>query len=390
MPHGVQVPREVKRRFWASVRAGHSAFEAAEDLGVSGTMGNLWLRQAGGMVERVKVPTGRRLCLEERETIALMLVAGFSQRAIAAEIQRDASVVSREIRRNSTSRDGYRATVAQLKSEKRAQRPKVAKLAVDGLLRTCVQDRLKKDWSPEQIANVLRVEHPNDPQMRVCARDDLPVAVRPGPRCAEAGAGRPSAQPASGPQAPSQRRGSRGRLPATISISERPAEVADRAVPGHWEGDLIIGENNGSAIGTLVERTSRFVMLIHLPGRRTAQESTTPWCPPSPRCPTQLRRSLTWDQRQGDGHARPIHRRTDIDIYFADPHSPWQRGSNENTNGLLRQYFPKGISLRQFGPDHLDKVAARLNNRPRKTLEWRTPAQMLNEILSRPFEPVLH
>jgi IS30 family transposase len=390
MPHGVQVPREVKRGFWEAVRAGRSAFEAAEGLGVSGTMGNLWLRQAGGMVERVKPPTGRRLSLEERETIALRLAEGLSQRAIAAEIKRDPSVVSREIRRNSTSRDGYRPTVAQLKAEKRARRPKVAKLAMDGPLREFVQEKLKEDWSPEQIANVLRVEHPEDPQLRVCAEtiyQSLYLQAKGGLRrelCTHLRSQREVRKP--------RRCGEerRGRLPGTISISERPAEAADRAVPGHWEGDLIIGKNNGSAIGTLVERTSRFVLLIHLPGRRTAQEFHDALVPTIAALPEELRRSLTWDNGKEMAMHRQIAAAADIKIYFADPASPWQRGSNENTNGLLRQYFPKGISLRQFGPEDLAEVAAKLNNRPRKTLEWRTPAQTLNEILSRPFEPVLH
>ena len=390
VPHGVQVPREVKRRFWERVRAGRSAFEAAEELGVSGSIGNLWLRQAGGMVERVQAPTGRRLCLEERETIALMAAQGATQREIGDAIGRHKSVVCREIARNRTPRDGYRASVAQRKAEQRARRPKPAKLATPGPLRTFVQERLAQRWSPEQIANVLKMQHPDDPTMRVCHEtiyQALYVQAR-GALKRELTTQLRSQRAVRRPRRSGEER--RGRLPDTISISQRPAEAADRAVPGHWEGDLIIGKNNGSAIGTLVERTTRFVMLIHLSGRRTAQEFHDALVPTIAALPVELRRSLTWDNGKEMAMHRQIATAADIKIYFADPASPWQRGSNENTNGLLRQYFPKGISLRQFGPDHLREVAAELNNRPRKTLEWQTPAQAINEILSRPFEPVLH
>ena len=183
----------------------------------------------------------------------------------------------------------------------------------------------------------------------------------------------------------------RGKLVGTIPISQRPAEAEDRAVPGHWEGDLLVGANNGSAIGTLVERSSRFVMLVHLPGRRTAEEFYQALTPTIAALPDELRRSLTWD----NGKEMALHHRiavdADINIYFADPASPWQRGSNENTNGLLRQYFPKGTSLRRHTPEDLAAVAAELNGRPRRTLDWRTPAEALNDILGRPYEtPVLH
>jgi transposase, IS30 family len=177
-----------------------------------------------------------------------------------------------------------------------------------------------------------------------------------------------------------------GRLAGTISIRERPAEAEDRAVPGHWEGDLIIGANNASAIGTLVERSTRFVMLIHLPGRRTAVEFYQALTPTIAALPDQLRRSLTWDNGKEMGMHRRISMEAGMPIYFADPHSPWQRGSNENTNGLLRQYFPKSTSLRRYGPDHLAAVARELNGRPRKTLDYRTPAEALNDILGQPYE----
>jgi len=183
----------------------------------------------------------------------------------------------------------------------------------------------------------------------------------------------------------------RGQLVGTIPISQRPAEAEDRAVPGHWEGDLIVGANNGSAIGTLVERSTRFVMLVHLPGRRTAEDFYRAITPTIAALPDELRRSLTWDNGKEMGLHHRIAVEADIAIYFADPHSPWQRGSNENTNGLLRQYFPKGTSLRRHTPSDLAAVARQLNGRPRETLDWRTPAEALNDILGKPYETtVLH
>jgi transposase, IS30 family len=251
-------------------------------------------------------------------------------------------------------------------------------------LRDFVVAGLEEAWSPEQISNVLRVEFPDDPAMRACPetiyqalyvqsrgalRRDLAARLRSGRATRKL-------------RRPTTHEERRGRLVNTISISQRPAEVADRAVPGHWEGDLIMGRENGSAIGTLVERSTRFVLLVHLPGRHTAEELYKSLVPTIQTLPVELRRSLTWDNGKEMARHAEIALATDMAIYFADPGAPWQRGTNENTNGLLRQYFPKGISLRQFSPEHLREVAAQLNGRPRKTLGWKTPAQAMNQLLS--------
>ena len=281
---------------------------------------------------------------------------------------------------------------AQARSEATAAsthaRPR--KLSAPGPLRRFVVAGLRQEWSPAEISARLRREHRDDPLMRVSAEtiyQSLFVQAR----------GSLKRELTTHLRSQRTRRRSqtrrveaaecgRGRLAGTISIRERPAEAEDRAVPGHWEGDLIIGANNASAIGTLVERTTRFVMLIHLPRRRTAQEFHAALTPIIAELPDQLRRSLTWDNGKEMGMHHQISIEADIPIYFADPHSPWQRGSNENTNGLLRQYFPKGTSLRRHTPEDLAAVARRLNGRPRKTLDWRTPAEALNDILGQPYE----
>ena len=237
------------------------------------------------------------------------------------------------------------------------------------------------------------MEHPDDPDMRVCAEtiyQSLFLQARGGLK-RELTTHLRTQRERRKPQARSRNAERRGKLVETISISQRPAEVEDRAVPGHWEGDLIVGRDNGSAIGTLVERSTRFVLLIHLPGRRTAQEFHDAIVPTINTLPAALKRSLTWDNGKEMAMHRQISMATDMQIYFADPHSPWQRGSNENTNGLLRQYFPKGTDLYVHTREHLDVVAAELNSRPRKTLDWHTPAEALNKMLGYPYEPpVLH
>jgi IS30 family transposase len=246
-------------------------------------------------------------------------------------------------------------------------------------------------WSPEQISNRLKIDFPDDESMRISPEtiyQALYVQARGGLKRELATHLRTQRQrrvPRARTRSAADER--RGKLVDTIPISQRPAEVADRAVPGNWEGDLIVGRDNGSAIGTLVERASRYTLLIHLPGRRTAQEFYDSIVPTIQALPEELKRSLTWDNGKEMAMHHQITMATGMQVYFADPHSPWQRGSNENTNGLLRQYFPKGISLRQFGPDHLTAVAVQLNGRPRKTLGWRTPAEALNDMLSKPFEP---
>jgi IS30 family transposase len=320
------------------------------------------------------------LSLADREEIALGLARQESYREIGARIGRPASTVSREVARNGP-RGRYRALRAQALAEQRARRPKVAKLAANVELRQQVQAGLERRWSPEQVSAWLKAEFAGDPEMRVshetiyqslyvqgrgALRRELAVCLR---------TGRALRKPR---RATGERR---GKIPDMVLISERPAEVADRAVPGHWEGDLIIGTKN-SAIGTLVERSTRFVLLLHLPAGHGADQVAAAMTTAMGTLPAQLRRSLTWDQgTEMAGHAR-IAVATGMDIYFCDPHSPWQRGSNENTNGLLRQYFPKGTSLAGHSREHLDAVAAELNSRPRKTLGWKTPAQALDEVLA--------
>jgi IS30 family transposase len=386
-----------------------------------------------GFSSSSKPPSGRYLLFADREEIALLRAQGHGVREIARRLGRATSTISRELRRNAATRGGgldYRATTAQWHADRSARRPKPAKLAVNPALRQYVQDRLagtvitpdgaavhgpavtwkgrrhgpRQDrrwataWSPEQIARRLRLDYPEDQTMRIsheaiyqalfiqgrgALRRDLSACLRSG-RALRV------------PRARTRRRG-KSFIAPEIMISQRPAEVTDRAVPGHWEGDLIIGLG-GSAIGTLVERTTRFTMLLHLPpmqghargprvkngpalaghGAEAVREAITRTITT---LPEHLRQSLTWDQ--GAEMAQHAHLRIDtgIPVYFCDPHSPWQRGTNENTNGLLRQYFPKGTDLSVHDADVLAAVALALNARPRKTLGWKTPAEALDELL---------
>ena len=407
-------------------------------VGISQPVGTRWFRQAGGMapshLARTSVPvSGRYLAFAEREEIALWRAQGLGVREVARRSGRSASTVSRELRRNAATRNGnldYLASTAQWHAERAACRPKQAKLAANPALREYVQDRLAgavvapgglaapgpvvpwkgrrhgrrqsrrwaMAWSPQQIAERLRLDFPDDSTMRVsheaiyqalyvqgrgALKRELTACLRTGRAL----------------RVPRARARGRGKsfVTSEILISERPAEVEDRAVPGHWEGDLIIGLNR-SAIGTLVERTTRFTMLLHLPpmpghgdgpreknGPALAGHGAEAVRDAIAReiaiLLEQLRRSLTWDQgAEMAQHAR-LRIDTGLAIYFCDPHSPWQRGTNENTNGLLRQYFPKGTHLGEHGPDDLAAVAAALNSRPRKTLGWRTPAEALDAML---------
>jgi IS30 family transposase len=375
------LPREVRVRFWDGIRAGLRTREAAAAAGVSRSLGGLWFAAAGGVKGNGPgAGSGRYLSLAEREEIALGRARGESVRAIAARLGRPASTVSREIGRNGC-RGVYRAVAAQAQADARAARPKTARLAGSARLREWVQARLEERWSPEQISVMLRAEFGDDPEMRVshetiyqaiyvqgrgALRRELAACLRTGRALRK----------------PRRKDGERrGKIPGMVNISERPAEAGDRAVPGHWEGDLIIG-TRGSAIGTLVERSTRFVLLLHLPSGHDAAAVGEAMTAAMGSLPAQLRRSLAWDQgMEMAGHAQ-ISLATGLDIYFCDPHSPWQRGSNENTNGLLRQYFPKSTNLAVHDREHLDAVAAQLNSRPRKTLGWKTPAQALDEVLA--------
>lgn len=430
--------REERRRFWVAIAVGRSSEDAAVAVGVSPAVGVRWFREAGGMppshLAAASPPrSGRYLSLAEREEVAIMRAQGHGVREMARRLMRAASTLSRELRRNAATRSGgfdYRATTAQWHADRAARRPKPARLAVNMTLRTYVQDRLAglvvapdgaavagpvvpwkgrrhgrrqdrrwtRAWSPEQIAHRLRLDFPDDMPMRIsheaiyqalyvqgrgALRRELTACLRTGralrvPRARTRGRGKSFVAP-------------------EIMISERPAEVADRAVPGHWEGDLIVGLG-GSAIGTLVERMTRFTFLLHLPpmaghgpgarakhgpalaghGAVAVRDAITRTITT---LPEQLRQSLTWDQGAEMAHHARLRIDSGLRVYFCDPHSPWQRGTNENTNGLLRQYFPKGTDLRVHKANDLTAVALALNTRPRKTLGWRTPAEALEQVL---------
>ncbi len=425
--------REHRARFWAAIARGLSSEDAAVQAGVSVAVGVRWFREGGGMSTVTQAPlSGRYLSFVEREEIAMLRAGGCGVREIARQLGRSPSTISRELRRNAATSGGalaYRASTAQWHADRRAQRPKPAKLAVKGRLREYVQDRLSgvvqrpdgaavagpevrwvgrrhgrrkdrrwgKSWSPQQISYRLRLDFPDDESMRVCHEaiyQSLYVQGR-GALGRELTACLRTGRALRVPRARVRGRG-KSFVTEEVMISQRPAVAEDRAVPGHWEGDLMIGLES-SAIGTLVERSSRFTMLLHLPpitgrGPRVkngpalaghgaeavrdaiAETITT--------LPEQLRRSLTWDQgTEMAAHAK-LRIDTGLPVYFCDPHSPWQRASNENTNGLLRQYFPKGTDLSRHSAEDLAAVAATLNGRPRKTLGWRTPAEALNEYLT--------
>jgi len=424
--------REHRVRFWGAIARGVSSVEAAAEAGVSAIAGVRWFRECGGMPPATLAPlSGRFLSFGEREEIAILRAQRCGVREIARALGRSPSTISRELRRNAATRSGrleYRASTAQWHADRRGCRPKSAKLAVHAQLRRYVQERLSgavqrpdgrvvegptirwggrrhgrrqdrrwaKSWSPEQIAGRLPIEFPNDESMRIsheaiyqalyvqgrgALRRELTACLR---------TGRALRVP--------RARTRRGKSFVTneVMISERPAEAEDRAVPGHWEGDLILGLDR-SAIGTLVERSSRFTMLLHLPpmtdqGPRVqnapalsghgAEAVRDAIAGTITTLPEQLRRSLTWDQGTEMAQHAQLRIDTGVQVYFCDPQSPWQRGTNENTNGLLRQYFPKGTDLTRHTAEDLAAVAATLNGRPRKTLGWRTPAEVLNEYLT--------
>jgi IS30 family transposase len=426
--------REDRVRFWEAIARGVMTEDAAVEAGVSSPVAFRWFRHAGGVNPCLPSNvSGRYLSFSEREDIALSRARGVGVREIARRLGRSPSTISRELRRNASTRTWrleYKASIAQWHAERRARRPKVAKLATNERLRDYVQDRLSgvvrtpdgravgpegpewkgrnkphrgdrrwvKGWSPEQIARRVRVDFPDDESMRIsheaiyqalyvqgrgALRRELAACLRTG-RALRVPRSRARQKPWA-------------HVTPEVMISERPAEVEDRAVPGHWEGDLLIGLQR-SAIGTLVERTTRFTMLIHLP--REDGYGVIPRTKNGPALagygavtmknalaatmttlPTQLRRSLTWDRgKELSAHAA-FKVETGIPVYFADPQSPWQRGTNENTNGLLRQYFPKGTDLSRWSAEEIEAVAATLNSRPRKTLGWKTPAEALDELL---------
>jgi IS30 family transposase len=440
-PGAPSLRNEIERLFWEQIATGITSEKAAQAVGVSTAVGTRWFRHRGGMpLFMSNHISGRYLSFAEREEIGLLRAKSVGVREIARRLGRSPSTVSRELTRNAATRCGrleYRASVAQWKAELVAKRPKPAKLMTNPQLRHYVQDRMEgkvlgvdgceiagprqapfigrnkphrsdrkwvNGWSPEQITNRLQIDFPDDESMRIsheaiyqalyiqsrgALKRELVSCLR---------TGRALRMPRAREQAKAW-----AHVSEDVMISSRPAEVEDRAVPGHWEGDLIIGLNR-SAIGTLVERSTRFTMLVHLPREegygvipRTkngpalagygAVTMTNALKKTVTELPVDLWRSLTWDRgKELSDHAR-FTIESGVKVFFADPHSPWQRGTNENTNGLLRQYFPKGTDLSRWSAQELKAVALALNTRPRKTLGWKTPAETLDEYLKSVQQP---
>lgn len=362
------------------VRSGATHADAAAMVGCSAKSVQRLLRTTGGIRPRAPIVSTLRLSLAEREAISRGLVTGTSCRQIAAQLGRAPSTVTRDVAANGT-RAQYRAWRADDTAAKRRHRPKVSKLCRCTRLRTAVEQGLRHRWSPQQIAARLIADFPTDTEMRVshetiyqslfvqsrgALRRELALCLRSG-----------RAQ-----RKPHGRIAGTGRLKHMVLISERPAEVDDRAVPGHWEGDLVLGKQGRSAIATLVERQTRFVVLVHLRHGRLAEDVKDALIRAVHVLPAHLRRSLTWDQGKEMGAHVPFTVATGVQVYFCDPRSPWQRATNENTNGLLRQYFPKSTDLSGYTQAQLNRVAAELNARPRQTLHWRTPAEAFARIVA--------
>lgn len=391
--HGIRYSVAVRQDFWAAMHAGACLRQAAVSSGVSEQTGQRWIKQAGYVPRTVSIdlsqadPAPRRprapLTFTERCRLEELLESGCTPARVAERLDRHADTVRREIGKGTTP-SGYRACVGQDAAELGRKRPKVRKLDDSPALLAEVVQRLKQRHSPEQIAGRLREDYPDDPEMWV-SHETIYQALYVQPRGELAKEVKAALRTGRTRRKSQGRRDTgQGRLKNMINISERPAEADDRAIPGHWEGDLIIGAGQQSAIGTLVERTTGFVLLLHLPDDRTAASVAVAMTAKIPEIPEILRRSLTWDQGSEMALHTAITEATGLPIYFCDPHSPWQRGTNENTNGLLRQYFPKGTDLSFHGPGILDNVAAELNARPRKRLGWRTPAEELDRLLSDP------
>ena len=367
--------REIRRR----VATGERIANVASGLGCTKRTVHDVLARSGGLPPRPTVRSRLRLSSAEREEISRGLRVGESFRRIAGRLARPTSTVWREVNANG-GRRRYRAYLAEERAIHRARRPRPAKLARNRQLRQIVERLLEARWSPQQIAWQLRQDHPDEPEMWVShetiyqslfvqGRGALRAELT---RCLRTGRAR---------RRPWNRvRG--GEISDMVLLSERPAEVEDRAVPGHWEGDLIIGKANRSAIGTLVERQTRFLMLVALPDGRTAEAVRAALAKRILSLPVELRRSLTWDR--GSEMAEPVRFTLDtgVQVYFCEPHSPWQRGTNENTNGLVRQYFPKGTDLSVHSQAHLDAVARELNARPRQTLGWMKPSEALARVVA--------
>jgi len=399
VPQGARPLTVERARFQVLLAAGMSVAKASREVGINERTGYDWRRgvaksrsvrvypngrivgPSGGSADREI--SARFLSEDERIQIADLRLAGASVRAIARALGRSPSTVSRELRRNASPNGDYRPHAAHRRARFRRARPKQRKLAVNAVLHSLVQERLSRlRWSPEQISADLARRFPDDPLMNVSPEtiyQSLYVQGR-GELRREIATCLRTGRTVRKPQRKPGQRHSRFTDPM-LMISERPAEVEDRAVPGHWEGDLIVGPGHLSAVGTLVERSTRFVLLVHLPHDHSGETVRDGLIAAIQTLPSQLRKSLTWDQGTEMARHRDFTLATDMPVYFCDPASPWQRGSNENTNGLLRQYFPKGTDLSAYGPEDLEHVAQELNGRPRKTLGWNTPAERLRDLL---------
>lgn len=383
-----RISRQVEDRFWERWCSGLRLGEAARAAGVSENTARAWVRQRGGVKPR-KSTAGGHLTLEDRIAIQAGIQAGMSNAGIAASIGRPRCTIGREIDRHSVRsavgpanrRRSYRALKAQERAEQDAQRPKPRKLDVNPVLHAEVQNKLKKDWSPEQISNWLRRIHGEDPEMTISheaiyqciyvnsaggLRRELKATLRTGRRLRNPR------------RRPTERR---GRIKDMVGIVDRPQEALGRAIPGHWEGDLIMGEANKTAVGTLVDRCSRTVKLLHLPAGHSPAQVRDAMIEAIGGLPDALKMTITWDQGFEMHKHTQITAATGVQIYFCDPHSPWQRPSNENTNGLLRQYLPKGTNLSIHTRDDLDRIEQLLNERPRKTLNWLSPDEYLKQVL---------
>ena len=386
MPTGHYLSEETRERIWELRAKGLSDREVGRRLGLARATVSGYLRRAGGIRPRPRRRPERCLSFAEREEISRGIARGRSARAIARALRRSHTTIAREINR-SGGRRRYRALAAERESWRRARRPRPTKLERCPELRRLVVERLRDDNSPEQIAGWLRIEYPDNEAMRVSHEtiyrtlyvQSRGTLKRELTRHLRKGRTRRYARKQS------SKGQSQGKLAEMVMIYERPAEVAERAVPGHWEGDLLIGTRT-NAIATLVERQTRYCQLVALPEGTEAERVADALAASITTLPAQLRRSLTWDQGSEIAEHRRFSVEAGVEVYFCDPRSPWQRGSNENTNGLLRQYFPKGKSLAGVSQERLDEVAAKLNRRPRQTLGFRTPAEKLAELIEGPEE----
>lgn len=368
-----------RQAYLALMSKGATNYQACREIGINEKTGRRW-RKAGPV--EVRPLSLRFLNEDDRIFIADCVRAKMMQSEIARQLGVHRSTISREIRRNSHENRQYRPHAAQSRANARRPRPKVGKIGQNPKLRDFIQAELSRKCSPEQICGTLHKRFPNQPEMHVVhetiyqalyvqgrgeLRRELTKSLRTG----------------RARRKPHRQQGLRQSrfIHPMVMISDRPAEVEDRAVPGHWEGDLIIGKGHQSAIGTLVERTTRYVLLVHLPNGYGAETMVDALISTVKTLPAHLKRSLTWDQGSEMGGHKAFTMATNMPVYFCDPASPWQRGSNENTNGLLRQYFPKGTDLSVHSAEDLAAVAAELNSRPRKTLDWETPAERLSKLL---------